>query len=380
MSLSSTLAGPRALRARTTRTPRTVPWSTVLPFAVVMAYADGFWITTMRGAVGAIERTQGPFASWLRESTVVLPVFVFAVLGAVTLALRWLGSGRRWTVPFTALLVAVAGTAAGLAEVAVSSAYDYHLQMSQLKMMYAMHSVCTNNCLSREQHATLALQLHAFTLAGGLLVVTNLVLVAWMTALLGGRLKLTGARRPSPVDRVGPSAAAWRTRLTLPVLVAAAGLIGSAAIHVAVTPAYLRVWPVAGVFLMLLTAADVAAARLLLVRPGRAALRTAAVVAALPLLLWLYTRTVGLPFGPGSGVRQSFGLADGAVALLEIASLIAIGARLVRRRPDGPLTPHARTLVVIGALAATVVGLGGTGVPWLDLAGSSGQAVMTMVH
>jgi hypothetical protein len=43
-----------------------VPWGTVLPLAVVLAYADGFWMLTLRGAIGAIERTQEPFAGWAR--------------------------------------------------------------------------------------------------------------------------------------------------------------------------------------------------------------------------------------------------------------------------------------------------------------------------
>ena len=50
---------------------RTVPWLTVVPLAAVLAYADGFWVIAMRGAAGAIERTQGPAAMWLRESTII---------------------------------------------------------------------------------------------------------------------------------------------------------------------------------------------------------------------------------------------------------------------------------------------------------------------
>ena len=65
-----------------------VPWSTVLPSAILMAYADGFWMMTLRGAIGAIERTQEPFTGWWRESTLVLPLYVLAVLGALLLAMR----------------------------------------------------------------------------------------------------------------------------------------------------------------------------------------------------------------------------------------------------------------------------------------------------
>ena len=39
----------------------------------------------------AIERSRGALESWLRESTLLVPVFVFAVLGALTLTLRWFG-------------------------------------------------------------------------------------------------------------------------------------------------------------------------------------------------------------------------------------------------------------------------------------------------
>ena len=59
MSIDSHGKSPGARDARLT-----VPWLTVLPFAVVMAYADGFWMTSLRGAVGAIERTDEPFTSW----------------------------------------------------------------------------------------------------------------------------------------------------------------------------------------------------------------------------------------------------------------------------------------------------------------------------
>jgi hypothetical protein len=37
-----------------------VPWPTVLPLAVVLAFADGFWIISLRAPVGALERTESP--------------------------------------------------------------------------------------------------------------------------------------------------------------------------------------------------------------------------------------------------------------------------------------------------------------------------------
>ena len=46
-------------RAITVRTQLGVSWLTVLPPAIMLAYADGFWMLSLRGAVGAIERTLG---------------------------------------------------------------------------------------------------------------------------------------------------------------------------------------------------------------------------------------------------------------------------------------------------------------------------------
>ena len=94
MSIDSTRAQPVATQHRFT-----VPWLTVLLFALVMAYADGFWMVALRGAVGSIQRSQEPFTTWLRESTLAVPVYLFAVLGALTLAMRWFGPALRTARP-----------------------------------------------------------------------------------------------------------------------------------------------------------------------------------------------------------------------------------------------------------------------------------------
>ena len=197
---------------------RAVPWLTVAVLAVLLDYADGFWLTSLRGAVGAIERTQSPFASWLRDSTLMLPVFGVAVLWALARAHRRYGPSPRGlrTVVATALLVVAAGTAVGVAETAVSSAYDYHLQSAQLAVLHSTHSpagaagttdptqavaadhtqhgvangaqgpgACTGTC--QAQRSTLAVHVRAVTYASGVLLATNLLLVAWVLALRGAQ-------------------------------------------------------------------------------------------------------------------------------------------------------------------------------------------------
>ena len=117
-----------------TRSRPGVAWWTVLPLAALMAYGDGFWMMSLREAAGAIERMDSPFEAWLRESTLVLPVFVIAVLVATSVALARFGRAPRRTraVVITTLLVVAAGTIAGVVGLAVSSAYDYHLQVDPL--------------------------------------------------------------------------------------------------------------------------------------------------------------------------------------------------------------------------------------------------------
>jgi hypothetical protein len=188
--------GVTTLRARL----GVVPWSTVLPLAVVLAYADGFWMISLRGTVGSIERTQEPFASWLRESALALPVFVLAVLAAFTLAARWFGPALRKpkTILATALLIVAAGTMVGTAEVAASSAYDYHLQTAQLQLessMGSMGSMGTMGTTAEQQTASLGLQVRAVAYGSGLLLVTNLVLVGWVMAMRGGRLTVRRTRQ-----------------------------------------------------------------------------------------------------------------------------------------------------------------------------------------
>src|SRR4051794_1111557 len=173
-----------------------VPWPTVLTFAVALAYTDGFWIMSLRGAVGAIERTQTPLLSWMRESTLVLPLFAVAVLAAVTLAMRWFGpqvsTPRR--VIGTGLLLVAAATVAAVGQLLVSSAYDYHLQSQQVAMMGSMGTVCVGPCLAKSEHATLVLQIRAVGIGSLILLASNLVVVGWIAAMRGGRLTLATTR------------------------------------------------------------------------------------------------------------------------------------------------------------------------------------------
>ena len=195
------------------QTPRlSVNWATVIVCAVVIAYADGYWVTSLRGAVGAIEVNQRPFTRWLRDSTLMLPLVLMAVLATLTLTRRWLGRSRREIaqVGTAALLIIVISSAVSIAGVATTSAYDYNIQAANLGQIHSSHvtsvavdpgapkasSDVTSGALDAARHATLMAHVRAVGDASVVLLITNLVLVAWALALRGGRL---WASRLAPV-------------------------------------------------------------------------------------------------------------------------------------------------------------------------------------
>jgi hypothetical protein len=195
-------------------TPRLVrlSWLTVAVFAVAFAYVDGFWVTSLQGAIGSLERSRPPFQRWLRDSTLMLPVYVGAVVVALLLARRWVGQRRRAVARLgtaTVLIVAIC-TAVGAAEVANSSAYDYHLQTEHLDEVDALNhaharegrvvpsayadadsDACTGLCAAKR--STRELHVRAVTRASVVLLLTNSLLAIWLLALRGGQLwKRTG--------------------------------------------------------------------------------------------------------------------------------------------------------------------------------------------
>jgi hypothetical protein len=183
-----------------------VSWLTIALFAVVIAYADGFVVTALQGVVGAKQRSAAPFGRWLRDSTLMLPLFFLAVLAAVLVARRWVGQSHHRVAKFaaTALLIIGFGSGVGIAEVAASSAYDYHLQASELQQQEQQQgrtpeeaaqsasvdqtdaATCTGACTT--QRATLNVHVRAVLYGTVVLLITNLVLVLWVLALRSDRL------------------------------------------------------------------------------------------------------------------------------------------------------------------------------------------------
>lgn len=330
-----------------------VPWATVVPLAVALALGASFWTVALRGAVGAIERTQEPFASWVLESAELLPAVAFAVLAALVLARRRFGPlpSRPRALASLALLVAGSGALVGSGWLAASAAIDYRLQAERIAMMHTVDGICDATCVT-QQHASLVLQERAVEWGSAIMVASNVVLVAWVLAVAGGDVRLGRVAKRAPARRDGD------LRRLL-----AAGLAGSGLVHLAVVPEHLVEWAEAGVFFAVLAVVQLAAAAVVLARPLRPVLLTAALVSAATLGLWAYSRSLGLPFGPDAGAAEPLGTADLATSLLELGTLAAALALLRAvpwlRRPA--MSGDARRLALLAVAAVTAIGLAGTG-------------------
>ena len=332
-----------------------VPWFTVVSLAVVLAFADGFWVISVRGAVGAIERTGEPFATWLRESAVMTPLYVVGVLAALTVAKRRFGPVLRGAraVVASAWLVTLAASLVGAAHLFVSAAVDFRLQSGLIEHMGSMSTTCGVDCIARLQSDSFWLQAHAVGYGAGLVLLTNVLVVGWMVAMRGGRLRVTSPRTRS------------------------SALVGAAVIHVAVVPEHLTEWAAAGLFFIALAVAQLLVGVAVLVRPT-GAMRAAAVVAAAgPIVLWVVSRTVGLPLGPEPGVPEALGMSDLACAVLEAAAVaFALALRATESAEgdgedgqddqDAVRTPrtvsaHRTGLVIAAMVAVTLVGVAADG-------------------
>ena len=108
----------------------------------------------------------------------------------------------------------------------------------------------------------------------------------------------------------------------------------------------------------------------------------AVLVAVVPLVLWLCSRTVGLPFGPSAGSAETVGVPGTVAAVLAVVTLLAAlrccAAGIRSRRPCA--SAHARALMVLAVVAVTFIGIAGTAVTWFDQPGSADNPSISHTH
>jgi hypothetical protein len=147
-------------------------------------------------------------------------------------------------------------------------------------------------------------------------------------------------------------------RVTLLPLVALAGA-GAAGVHAVVMPEHFEESWLYGTFFLVAALAQLSYSAWLLVRPSRELLIVGLAGNLSIVVLWLVTRTVGIPLGPAAGTTEEFGGLDMLAAFFELAT--ALGAVLLLRR-GGPLRsvrPSAWSppVWVLGSVAITAIAI-----------------------
>jgi hypothetical protein len=175
-------------------------------------------------------------------------------------------------------------------------------------------------------------------------------------ALFGYERLRAHIRAPDAHRRQPRTAAAGRNLLWSTAAFSAV----AAAIHLSVINEHFQESTLYGAFFLALTAAQFGYAGWILLRPSTAVLKAGAAASAGIVLLWLATRTIGIPVGPAAGEVEPFGLADitatASEALLAICGLLAI-----RYLPASTIRTPPATSRPTPALASPSTPLGTTG-------------------
>jgi len=144
--------------------------------------------------------------------------------------------------------------------------------------------------------------------------------------------------------------------LSRATFVAAASLsLVAAGIHLWATPAHLAAWWGYGAFFMAAATAQTAFVWALALHPGPRVLRAGIWGTVAVLVLYLVTRTAGVPFGPDTGMVEHVGALDAAAAIAQVALLIVLCAAL--RGRAGDRSAQALLLVGLALWASAMTGV-----------------------
>jgi len=136
--------------------------------------------------------------------------------------------------------------------------------------------------------------------------------------------------------------------------IAIAALFGAELIHTMLIPSHVREWWAAGWFFLLVSVLEGVVASALLFAPSRPATRAAVGLSAATAVVWLVSRSVGVPFGPFAWVREPVSTVDVAATVLELTTIAALVAGRVGFR----LRVARRAMAAGLAAVVTITGLG----------------------
>jgi hypothetical protein len=183
-------------------------------------------------------------------------------------------------------------------------------------------------------------------------------------ALLVGAMCWSYARNhPSSSAMIEPSVSAMfslpaqsrRWELGNLLVVGAALLsVGAAAIHFAVGPEHFREYWGFGVFFVVVAWLQLAFAAAALVRAQRAIVVGAAIGNALVVVIWIVSRTIGIPLGPEPGTAESATVIDLMATAFELVIVVCCIGSLASRIRGRQLPRSVLTRLVIVAVAVVI--------------------------
>ena len=140
---------------------------------------------------------------------------------------------------------------------------------------------------------------------------------------------------------------------------------GVAVVHLGVVPAHYREHVTTGLFFVVVAAFQLGWAAAMAVRPSRTVLLAAALNLGV-VVVWVMSRTAGIPLVPGGEDVEAIGYPDVVALVLEGVVVYGAMALLVSDSDDGLRAPLRRSpvMVVVGLTLLVAVGL--TFVPGLS--------------
>jgi hypothetical protein len=174
---------------------------------------------------------------------------------------------------------------------------------------------------------------HGWHLVEGIATLVFTLGGIWLAEFVQGRQR----RGPAPSGLCEKPARTRNLRRTLLPLVVIT-CCGAAAIHFAVMPEHFEESVLYGTFFLVIAIVQLAYAGLLMFRPSRSLLLAGALGNAAVILLWLFTRTVTIPLGPGAGTTEEFGGLDVLSSAFEFITFLGAIA-LLRKGRAGEAAP-----------------------------------------
>jgi hypothetical protein len=167
-----------------------------------------------------------------------------------------------------------------------------------------------------------------------------------------------GATDPDASSGPVPSRGATWLQMT------AVASISAALVHAAVMPDHFDESAIYGSFFLVTALAQLGFAVVILTRPGRPVLTAGIAGNALVIVLWLASRTYGVPIGPDHGETEPFGLLDALASAYEAAIVVfgilalraGIRASVWRWSRWAPLARVVGPLCVAATVTASLLG------------------------